>query len=120
MAWPRFLAFNAAGGIVWTVLYGFGAYLLGEQFHRLSVPIGIGISAAALVVLPSVRLVVTEGNYLLLDDPNWARARRAMDAVWFVTSDETKRIARLVARHIEFGKTPDEATAWVATIDQPR
>jgi pantothenate kinase len=74
--------------------------------------------AAALVVLPSARLVVTEGNYLLLDDPDWARARRAMDAVWFVTSDESKRIERLVARHIEFGKTPDEARAWVATIDQ--
>ena len=74
--------------------------------------------AAALVVLPSVHLVVTEGNYLLLDDPDWARARRAMDAVWFVTSDESKRIERLVARHIEFGKTPDEARAWVATIDQ--
>jgi pantothenate kinase len=74
--------------------------------------------AAALVVLPSARLVITEGNYLLLDDPDWARARRAMDAVWFVTSDESKRIERLVARHIEFGKTPDEAQAWVATIDQ--
>jgi pantothenate kinase len=74
--------------------------------------------AAALVVLPSARLVVTEGNYLLLDDPDWARARRAMDAVWFVASDESERIARLVARHIEFGKTPDEARAWVATTDQ--
>jgi pantothenate kinase len=74
--------------------------------------------AAALVVLPSARLVVTEGNYLLLDDPDWARARHAMDVVWFVTSDESKRIARLIARHIEFGKTPDEARAWVETIDQ--
>jgi pantothenate kinase len=74
--------------------------------------------AAALVVLPSARLVVTEGNYLLLDDPDWARARRAMDAVWFVASDESERIARLVARHIEFGKTPDEARAWVATTDR--
>jgi pantothenate kinase len=74
--------------------------------------------AAALVVLPSARLVVTEGNYLLLDDPDWARARRAMDAVWFVTSDESKRIARLIARHIEFGKTPDEARTWVETTDQ--
>jgi len=74
--------------------------------------------AAALVVLPSARLVITEGNYLLLDDPDWARARHAMDAVWFVTSDESKRIARLIARHIEFGKTPDEARAWVETTDQ--
>ena len=74
--------------------------------------------AAALVVLPSVRLVVTEGNYLLLDDPHWERARRAMDAVWFVASEETTRVERLVARHIQFGKTPHEARAWVATTDQ--
>ena len=75
--------------------------------------------AAALVVLPTARLVVTEGNYLLLDDPRWVRARRATDAVWFVASEETMRIERLVARHIRFGKTPHEARAWVATIDAP-
>jgi pantothenate kinase len=74
--------------------------------------------AAALVVLPSARLVITEGNYLLLDDPVWARARRALDAVWFVVGEENERIDRLVARHIEFGKTPDDARAWVANIDQ--
>jgi len=74
--------------------------------------------AAALVVLPSARLVVTEGNYVLLDDPQWVRARRAMDAVWFVTSDEALRVDRLVARHIQFGKTPEEARAWVAATDQ--
>lgn len=74
--------------------------------------------AAALVVLPSARLVVTEGNYLLLDHQHWVRARRAMDAVWFVASDESERIERLVARHVEFGKTPEEARAWVATTDQ--
>jgi pantothenate kinase len=74
--------------------------------------------AAALVVLPSARLVVTEGNYLLLDDPQWERARRAMDAVWFVASEEATRVERLVARHIEFGKAPADARAWVATTDQ--
>jgi len=74
--------------------------------------------AAALVVLPSARLVVTEGNYLLLDDPHWERARRAMDAVWFVASEETVRVERLVARHIQFGKSPHEARAWVATTDE--
>ncbi|AGB22544.1 panthothenate kinase [Mycobacterium sp. JS623] len=74
--------------------------------------------AAALVVLPSARLVVTEGNYLLLDDPQWVQARRAMDAVWFVASEETMRVERLVARHIQYGKSPHEARAWVATTDQ--
>jgi pantothenate kinase len=41
-----------------------------------------------------------------------------MDAVWFVASDERERIERLVARHVEFGKTDDDARAWVATTDQ--
>jgi pantothenate kinase len=75
--------------------------------------------AAALVVLPTARLVITEGNYLLLEHPAWLRARRAMDRVWFVTSDEALRVERLVARHVEFGKSPDAAQAWVAHTDEP-
>ena len=74
--------------------------------------------AAALVVLPSARLVITEGNYLLLDDPQWARARAAMNAVWFVASEDSVRVERLVERHVRFGKTPAEASAWVAGTDQ--
>jgi pantothenate kinase len=75
--------------------------------------------AAALIVLPTARLVITEGNYLLLEHPAWLRARRAMDRVWFVTSEEALRVERLVARHVEFGKSPDAAQAWVAGTDQP-
>jgi pantothenate kinase len=74
--------------------------------------------AAALVVLPAARLVVTEGNYLLLDDPRWRRARAAMDAVWFVASEDAVRVERLVERHVRFGKTAAEARAWVAGTDQ--
>jgi pantothenate kinase len=75
--------------------------------------------AAALVVLPTARLVITEGNYLLLEHPAWQRARRAMDRVWFVTGEEALRIERLVTRHVEFGKSPEAAHAWVAGTDQP-
>ena len=74
--------------------------------------------AAALVVLPTAQLVITEGNYLLLDDPAWAAARAAMDNVWFVSAEETTLIERLVARHVEFGKKPDAARVWVAETDQ--
>jgi pantothenate kinase len=74
--------------------------------------------AAALVVLPAARLVITEGNYLLLDDPQWARARAAMNLVWFVASEDAVRIERLVERHVRFGKTAAEARAWVAGTDQ--
>ncbi|MDY6995172.1 MAG: nucleoside/nucleotide kinase family protein [Actinomycetota bacterium] len=73
--------------------------------------------AGALAVPPAARLVLTEGNYLLLDDPRWARARNAMDAVWFVTGDQRTRTDRLIARHIRFGKTPQAAQAWVAEVD---
>jgi membrane protein DedA with SNARE-associated domain len=31
----RFFLFNVAGGIVWAALFGFGAFALGEGFHRL-------------------------------------------------------------------------------------
>ena len=75
--------------------------------------------AAALVVLPEARLVITEGNYLLLDEPIWAAARAAMDAVWFVTADAPTRRHRLLARHVEFGKTPASARAWIADVDEP-
>ena len=75
--------------------------------------------AAALVVLPTARLVITEGNYLLLEHPAWLQARRAMDRVWFVDSDDALRVERLVARHVEFGKSPDAAQSWVADTDQP-
>ncbi len=52
MEWGRFLVWNALGGITWTCLYGFGAYLLGSQVHRLAGPFGIatGIIAAGVLV----------------------------------------------------------------------
>ena len=75
--------------------------------------------AGALPVPGSVGLVVTEGNYLLLDEPRWAAVRAQLDAVWHLRVDPALRRERLVARHVEFGKTPDEAEAWVRAVDDP-
>jgi pantothenate kinase len=74
--------------------------------------------AAALVVPPLARLIVTEGNYLLLDEPSWRAARACLDEAWFVTTEPAVRIARLVARHVEFGKAPDAAREWALTVDE--
>lgn len=71
--------------------------------------------AGAIPVFPSARLVVTEGNYLLL----WPRVRSQLDEVWFCELDEQERLHRLIARHEEFGKTHEEAVAWVLRSDQP-
>src|SRR6478735_4883100 len=73
--------------------------------------------AAAVVVPPSARLVVTEGNYLLLPEERWERARAQLAEVWFVAGDDELRRARLVERHVRLGKAPAEAEAWVARND---
>ena len=75
--------------------------------------------AAALVVPPTARLIVTEGNYLLLDQPGWRAAREQMDQVWFVSTEPSVRQERLVARHIQFGKEPTAARDWVHAVDEP-
>lgn len=75
--------------------------------------------AAALVVEPAARLVVTEGNYLLHDAGGWEQVAGLLDACWYVDLPDDIRRARLVARHIRFGKTPADATAWVDRVDQP-
>jgi pantothenate kinase len=74
--------------------------------------------AAALVVPPAARLVVTEGNYLLHDEQPWPKARAELDEVWYVATDHEVRISRLIARHVEFGKSPDAAAEWVTTSDE--
>ncbi|MFD9003576.1 nucleoside/nucleotide kinase family protein [Streptomyces sp. NPDC059582] len=74
--------------------------------------------AGAIPVPSTARLVVTEGNYLLLETGAWARVRAQLDEVWFCELDEPERIRRLTARHEEFGKGHEEAVAWVLGTDQ--
>ncbi|MBV8577257.1 MAG: DedA family protein, partial [Acetobacteraceae bacterium] len=51
MHWTHFLIANAAGGILWASIYGFGAYLLGKQVQNLTGPAAIvfGIGGAAAI-----------------------------------------------------------------------
>ena len=62
--------------------------------------------AGSIPVGPRSRLVVTEGNYLLLDRPPWPEVRAALSEVWYVEADAGVRLERLLARHVEFGKSP--------------
>jgi pantothenate kinase len=70
--------------------------------------------AGAIAVPAEVPLVVTEGNYLLL----WEDVRALLDEAWFVETDEELRLERLIARHVEFGKSPPQAREWVMRSDQ--
>ena len=75
--------------------------------------------AGSIAVSPEVRLIVTEGNYLLDDEPPWPSVREQLSEVWFIDLPREVRHRRLVARHIQFGKSPEQAEAWVNTVDEP-
>ncbi|MBC9734389.1 nucleoside/nucleotide kinase family protein [Nocardioides sp. zg-578] len=74
---------------------------------------------AGAIAVPAAGVVVTEGNYLLLDEPRWRAVRAELDEVWHLRLDDDLRRERLVARHVRHGKTPEEARAWVARVDEP-
>lgn len=74
--------------------------------------------ACALPVPAAVPLVVTEGNYLLVDGGPWAAVRGLLDEVWYVEVPANVRLDRLVKRHIAFGKDPATAREWSHGTDQ--
>jgi pantothenate kinase len=75
--------------------------------------------AGSIAVPAGTRVVVSEGNYLLLEESPWPDVWGAFDEVWYVGLDDAIRRARLLDRHVRFGKTPDAARAWIATVDDP-
>lgn len=75
--------------------------------------------AGAVPVLPQTQLVITEGNYLLLDDGPWAQVASLLDDVWYVDVDDSLRTDRLQQRHQQFGFSRQEAMDWVAGTDEP-
>lgn len=73
---------------------------------------------AGAIPVPAIGTVVTEGNYLLLDEPRWRAVRAEIEVVWHLTVDDDVRRERLVARHVAFGKSPADARAWVERVDE--
>ena len=67
-------------------------------------------SLGSCVPVPrGVPLVITEGNYLLLEGDGWSSARCHLDQVWFLEVGEQTRTDRLTARHLHFGRPLDVA-----------
>jgi pantothenate kinase len=95
-----------------------GETVYAPEFHR-----DVEESYAGAIAVPSdVPLVITEGNYLLLDQGPWSKVRELLDEAWFVAPYEDQRVARLVERHIRYGKTPEQARngCAAATNSTPR
>ena len=74
--------------------------------------------AGAIAVLPQTPLVISEGNYLLLEDAAWRQVSDLFDEIWYLHVEQNLRLARLTQRHMQFGRTKDEAKAWIASNDE--
>ncbi|ACZ22828.1 panthothenate kinase [Sanguibacter keddieii DSM 10542] len=74
--------------------------------------------AGAVRVGPEVEVVVTEGNYLLLDDGPWSAVRDLLDQSWFLEVPDALRRERLVARHERYGRSPHDAREWALGPDE--
>ncbi|AZG44857.1 nucleoside/nucleotide kinase family protein [Gordonia insulae] len=75
--------------------------------------------AAALVLPATAALIITEGNYLALDDGRWSPVAGLLTRLYYVDAPADVRRDRLVPRHVAAGKSPNEARAWVETVDEP-
>jgi pantothenate kinase len=74
--------------------------------------------AGAIPVFPEHQLIITEGNYLLLDTGHWRAIRTLVDEIWYIDVDQELRLQRLIARHVAFGRTEPAAREWVARTDE--
>jgi pantothenate kinase len=74
--------------------------------------------AASIAVPKNVRLVITEGNYLLVDNPRWQDARSMLEDVWYVETPHERRLSRLIARHVESGMDQEAAERWANGPDE--
>ena len=80
----------------------------------------IELSRAAAAIVPrDVKFVLTEGNYLLLDEEPWSRLAGTLDYTIFlnVPRDELER--RLLQRWLDHGRTPEDGRNWVNSNDLP-
>jgi pantothenate kinase len=75
--------------------------------------------AAAAIVRKEVKFVLTEGNYLLLDEEPWSRLAPLFDFTVFLDVPREELERRLIQRWLDHGRTPEDGRAWVDSNDLP-
>ena len=75
--------------------------------------------AGARIIPAATRLILVEGNYLLLDDPDWAALRAHFDATVFLRVDEPTLAARLADRWQGYGLDAATIRAKIEENDLP-
>ena len=105
---------------------GFAALL-----HRLRAPVDDEVVYApeysrvlhesiggAIPVPAAVRVVVVEGNYLLLPRPPWDAVRPVLDLALYLEAPAPVRVDALIRRQLSRGLEPVAAVDWVERSDE--
>lgn len=74
--------------------------------------------AGAIPIFADTPLVIVEGNYLLLEEGHWRDMAPPLTrcGTW---THPVQRTQQLIARHVQFGRTPQAAADWAAQTDEP-
>ncbi len=72
---------------------------------------------SAAIVPRTTKFIITEGNYLLLDEEAWSKVRPLLNHCWYLTADRHTRIERLLHRHLRGGRDDIAARAKVHDSD---
>jgi pantothenate kinase len=75
--------------------------------------------AGADIVGADDRILIVEGNYLLLNEAPWPDLALLFDLTIWIDVPEAELDRRLMARWAHYGKTPDQARAWIDGNDMP-
>jgi pantothenate kinase len=75
--------------------------------------------ADAVAIGPEIKLIVVEGNYLLLQLPPWDEVQPLLDAVWFIDIPIDLAMARTYRRHLTGGRSEKEAGEKIVANDRP-
>ena len=74
---------------------------------------------SAGIVGPQDRILVVEGNYLLLTEAPWNRVPGLVDITVWLEVPEAELDRRLVDRWAFYGKSPQAARDWIDSNDMP-
>lgn len=71
----------------------------------------------ALVIRPAHRLIIVEGNYLLLPTAPWTEIPELLDDVWYLEAPEEVVYGRLERRHLRRGLSGDALARKISASD---
>jgi pantothenate kinase len=73
--------------------------------------------ADAIMIEPHHRLLVIEGNYLLLPSPPWNEIADLLDEAWYIDVPMETIMPRLIERHIKGGRDAEAARQKMESTD---